>query len=164
MRGHASADSRDPDGTNGTNGAAASGAVDGALPVSLRIPGGAGAPGCARRLAGPYLTQIDRAVASDAELILSELVSNSVRHAGVGSDEMVTVDLVVLDEHLRITVSDPGGALEPRLLTETADGLGGHGLRLVRQLSVAWGVGRDAVGATQVWCDLVLDPGRGRVH
>jgi serine/threonine-protein kinase RsbW len=105
---------------------------------------------------------VDRTIASDAELIVSELVTNSVRHAGVGSDQMVTVDLHLLDERLRIAVTDPGCELEPRLLSETADGLGGHGLRLVSQLSAAWGVGRDADGATQVWCDLALDPGRGR--
>ena len=76
---------------------------------------------------------------------------------------MVTVDLMLLNEHLRITVTDPGCDLEPHLVTEDGEGLGGHGLRLVEQLSAAWGVGRDAVGATQVWCDLVLDPGRERV-
>jgi anti-sigma regulatory factor (Ser/Thr protein kinase) len=111
-----------------------------------------------------HLRDIDRTVASDAGLIISELVTNSVRHAGVGSDQLVTVGLVVLNEHLRIIVTDPGCDLEPRLITEDPEGLGGHGLRLVEQLSVAWGVGRDAVGATQVWCDLVLDPGRERVH
>jgi hypothetical protein len=60
-------------------------------------------------------------------------------------------------------LTDPGCDLQPRLITEDLDGLGGPGLRLVELLSVSWGVGRDAVGATHVWCDLVLDPGRGRV-
>ncbi len=109
-----------------------------------------------------HLREIDHAVASDAELIISELVTNSVRHAGVGSDRLVTVDLILLDGHLRITVTDPGGELEPRLIPKNPEGLGGHGLRLVEQLSTSWGVGSDAVGATQVWCDLVLDPGRDR--
>ena len=90
-------------------------------------------------------------------------MTNSVRHAGVGPDQLLTVDLTLFTERLRIAVTDPGCGLEPRLLTESPDGLGGHGLRLVEQLSASWGVGRDAVGATQVWCDLVLDPGRERV-
>ncbi|MGH2894538.1 MAG: ATP-binding protein [Solirubrobacteraceae bacterium] len=155
-----------PQTTNGDhfNGVPPGGPSNGAPPISLEIPGGAGAPGRARRLTSHHLMHVDRTIASDAELIVSELVTNSVRHAGVESDRMVTLGLLLLDEHLRITVTDPGCDFEPRLLTENADGLGGHGLRLVAQLSASWGVGRDAVGATQVWCDLVLGPGRGRVH
>lgn len=162
MRGHESANSTDRDLTNG---ARASGSHDG-IPtqtISFGVPGGVQAPRRARSVMSAHLRGIDPAVAPDAELIISELVTNSIRHAGVGSDQLVAVDLMVLDERLRITVTDPGCDLEPRLITEDPDGLGGHGLRLVEQLSVSWGVGRDAVGATQVWCDLVLDPGRARV-
>jgi anti-sigma regulatory factor (Ser/Thr protein kinase) len=163
MRGHASANSRDPGSANGARGCGAHDAAQ-TQAISFGVPGGTQAPRHARSVTSSHLRHIDRAVASDAELIISELVTNSVRHAGVGSDQLVTVDLILLNEHLRIAVTDPGCDLEPRLTTESPDGLGGHGLRLVQQLSTAWGVGRDAVGATQVWCDLVLDPGRGRVY
>ena len=162
MRGHESAKSTEPDLAND---ARASGSHD-LVPtptISFGVPGGVHAPRQARSVMSGHLRDIDSTVAADAELIISELVTNSVRHAGVESDQLVTVDLVLLKERLRITVTDPGCDLEPRLVTEDLDGLGGHGLRLVEQLSVAWGVGRDAVGATQVWCDLVLDPGRERV-
>ncbi len=161
MRGHASAGSRDP-GT--TNGARAYGAHDPpqTQTISFGVPGGAEAPRHARTVMSPHLRHLDPGVTSDAELIVSELVTNSVRHAGVGPDRRVTVHLVLLHDHLRITVTDPGGDVQPRLLIKSPDGLGGHGLRLVEMLSTTWGVGRDAVGATQVWCDLVLDPGRDR--
>jgi serine/threonine-protein kinase RsbW len=132
--------------------------------ISFGIAGGAQAPRHARSLTSSHLRDIDCTTASDVELIISELVTNSVRHAGVGPDQLLTVDLMLLNERLRVAVTDPGCDLEPRLMTESPDGLGGHGLRLVEQLSASWGVGRDAVGATQVWCDLVLDPGRGRVN
>jgi anti-sigma regulatory factor (Ser/Thr protein kinase) len=160
MRGQESADSTDT-----TNGAQASGVLRSrpSQTISFGVAGGIEAPRHARSVMSSHLRHIDRTVASDAELIISELVTNSVRHAGVGSDQLVTIDLILLNEHLRITVTDPGCDLEPRLIADDRDGLGGHGLRLVEQLSVAWGVGRDAVGATQVWCDLVLDPGRERV-
>jgi anti-sigma regulatory factor (Ser/Thr protein kinase) len=160
MRGQESADSTDT-----TNGAQASGGLRSlqTQTISFGVPGGVQAPRHARSVMSSHLRDIDPTVASDAELIISELVTNSVRHAGVESDQLVTVDLMLLNEHLRITVTDPGCDLEPRLITDDLDGLGGHGLRLVEQLSAAWGVGRDAVGATQVWCDLVLDPGRERV-
>jgi serine/threonine-protein kinase RsbW len=162
MRGHQSANTTDRDLTTGARASGAHDVVQ-AQTISFEVPGGLQGPRRARSVMSSHLRDIDRTVAADAELIISELVTNSVRHAGVRSDQLVTVDLMLLDEHLRITVTDPGCDLEPRLITEDLDGLGGHGLRLVEQLSAAWGVGRDAVGATQVWCDLVLDPGRGRI-
>ena len=163
MRGQVSADSTDP---SGANGAHVPGTGDLARAISFEVPGGVEAPRHARGVTSSHLRHIDRSVASDAELIISELVTNSVRHAGVGSDQLVTVDLLLFSERLRITVTDPGCDREPRLVTKSADGYGGNGLRLVELLSAEWGVGRDAVGATKVWCDLVLDPrlSRGSVH
>jgi serine/threonine-protein kinase RsbW len=162
MRGHESANPTDLDLSTGAQALGTRDVAPGRR-FSFGVPGGVQAPRHARSVMSSHLREMDRTVAGDAELIVSELVTNSVRHAGVGSDQQVTVDLMMLNEHLRITVTDPGCHLEPRLIAEDLDGLGGHGLRLVEQLSAAWGVGRDAVGATQVWCDLVLDPGRGRV-
>jgi anti-sigma regulatory factor (Ser/Thr protein kinase) len=159
MSGQESANSTDRDVVSG----AAALAVGGPGTISFGIPGGVGAPLHARSLTASHLRHLDSGIAADAELIVSELVTNSVRHAGVRSDQLVTVDLMLLDERLRITVTDPGSDELPRLLAESPDGLGGHGLRLVAQLSTVWGVGRDAVGATQVWCDLVLALGRERV-
>lgn len=161
MSGHVSASSTDRETSDGVP---PSGPHQGAQTISFRVPGGAQGPRHARTLMSAHLRHIDRETASDAELIISELVTNSVRHAGVGSDQRVTVDLILLNEHLRITVTDPGCDMEPRLIPKNPEGFGGHGLRLVEQLSTQWGVGRDAVGATQVWCDLVLGPGRGRMH
>jgi anti-sigma regulatory factor (Ser/Thr protein kinase) len=162
MRGHESANSTDRDTTNGAQASRGLRSLK-TQTISFGVPGGVQAPRHARSVMSSHLRHIDRTVASDAELIISELVTNSVRHAGVGSDQLVKVHLILLNEHLRITVTDPGCDLEPRLIADDPDALGGHGLRLVEQLSAAWGVGRDAVGATQVWCDLVLDPGRERV-
>ena len=159
MAGHASPNSKNG---HGANGGEPPRWVNGGAPISIGIPGGADAPRRARSLTSPHLTHACSAIASDAQLIISELVTNSVRHGGVEADRMVTIDLALLEGYLRITVTDPGCDVEPQLLTENADGLGGHGLRLLDRLSAAWGVGRDAVGATQVWCDLVFDPGRGR--
>jgi anti-sigma regulatory factor (Ser/Thr protein kinase) len=93
---------------------------------------------------------------SDAALIVSELVTNSVIHANVGSDDALCLQLTPLGDHLRIAVIDPGSELEPRLLPLDPDRAGGYGLRLVDQMSSAWGVVRDPTGTTRVWCDLPL--------
>lgn len=67
----------------------------------------------------------------DAQLIVTELVTNALRHApGPGSLALeVTPDAALL----RITVSDTSPR-PPELLTHDARRVGGHGLRLVTRL------------------------------
>jgi anti-sigma regulatory factor (Ser/Thr protein kinase) len=128
-------------------------------PVSLRIRGGLDAPHEARRCVRSALhAQLADRTASDAALIVSELVTNSVLHASVGPNQALTVELTTLEDRLRITVIDPGSRLEPRLAPPNADTPGGFGLVVVDELCTAWGVARDGIGTTRVWCDLLLEP------
>jgi anti-sigma regulatory factor (Ser/Thr protein kinase) len=130
-------------------------------PASIRIRGGVGAPGRARLYVMAQLDgQIPDNAACDAALIVSELVTNSVLHANVGVHDALSLELTPLDDLLHISVTDPGSQLEPRLPADDFNGPGGFGLRLVDQMSAAWGVEREAAGATRVWCDLPL-PGAG---
>jgi anti-sigma regulatory factor (Ser/Thr protein kinase) len=136
-------------------------------PRSIWIRGGDGAPERARKHVRSQLdpdvgvlSQLDPDVgalrASDAVLIVSELVTNCVCHANVGIDQTIFLELTTLGDHLRIAVTDPGSEFEPRLLPADPLAPGGLGLRVVDHLSSAWGVRRDAAGATRVWCDLPL--------
>jgi anti-sigma regulatory factor (Ser/Thr protein kinase) len=126
---------------------------------SIEIPGGDGAPERARR---HLLSQLDgwasTREASDAALIVSELVTNSVVHAHVDHCQSLFLDLTTLGDHLRIAVTDHGSHLEPRIHTDDPLSSGGFGLRLVQELSTAWGVTRQTEGETRVWCELRLDP------
>jgi anti-sigma regulatory factor (Ser/Thr protein kinase) len=124
----------------------------------MRIRGGVDAPSRARRLVLSQLDdQIGPTTASDVALIVSELVTNSVVHADVGRHRTLTLDLVRLDDRIRISVIDPGSRLEPHILPPDDERLDGFGLFLVRELSEAWGVGRDRIGRSRVWCDIALD-------
>jgi serine/threonine-protein kinase RsbW len=98
---------------------------------------------------------VDGRVLADAELVASELVSNSVRHAGLDAGELVRVGLGVSDGVVRLEVENPGttGTIAARDLHP--DG-GGFGLRLVEALSHAWGVSRE--GRTRVWVELLCWP------
>jgi anti-sigma regulatory factor (Ser/Thr protein kinase) len=96
--------------------------------------------------------------ASDAVLIVSELVTNSVLHAHVGVDQALWLELTTFGDHLRIAVTDPGSPLEPRILPSDPAAPGGLGLRLVDRLSSAWGVEHGAAGTTRVWCDVPFQP------
>ncbi len=91
---------------------------------------------------------------ADVQLIVSELVTNSVRHAGLTHDHAITIDVLVLRDRVRVTVVDPGSPalrVPERELSEP----GGLGLRLVERLSNSWGIAKDGSGLTRVWAELI---------
>jgi anti-sigma regulatory factor (Ser/Thr protein kinase) len=99
---------------------------------------------------------ISASMASDAALLVSELVTNSVVHAHVGPREALSVEVTTLDDRLRIVVADPGSRLRPCMLPPDPGTPGGLGLFVVDELCESWGVRQD-LGATCVWCELLLD-------
>ena len=86
----------------------------------------------------------------DTELLLSELVTNAVVHAG----GVTAVRLGIVDETLRVTVCDHAAA-PPVTRTAEPDADHGRGLALVEAIATRWGVDRDqpAVGKC-VWLEL----------
>src|SRR6266550_6127903 len=81
-----------------------------------------------------------REVVEDVQLVVSELVTNSVRHANLGPDQRVTVSIECVDDVIRIEVRDGGPAFtRTRSATPPASG-GGMGLRIVERLSDSWGI------------------------
>ncbi|MEU5362508.1 SpoIIE family protein phosphatase [Streptomyces sp. NPDC005925] len=118
------------------------------------LPGGSLAPGSARALvratladwaddgqAGPLTAPLSGRLADDAGLIVSELVTNAVVHAGTDVD--VTLRLEPDNGTLLLEVGDHHPSRAPRDgLTETPDGPSeyGRGLRLVAALAESWGV------------------------
>ena len=89
----------------------------------------------------------------DAELVATELVANSVRHAGLAATDVVRVRATEGDGILHLEVQDPGRAGKPQ--RREPDPLhGGIGLNLVDRLSLHWGIAGD--GDTMVWADLPL--------
>ena len=87
---------------------------------------------------------------------MSELVTNSVRHAEAGSEQTIGVDVSIAEGRLHLTVTDSGAASAPRLIGLDLDQPAGMGLFFVDRLSTAWGVERDVAGRTTVWCEFAL--------
>ncbi|MET7451494.1 ATP-binding protein [Streptomyces sp. NPDC005574] len=83
-----------------------------------------------------------------AELLVSELITNAIRH-GAGSP---VIRLSWNGRMLRIAVSDRGPRW-PRMRTADAAEPGGFGIRIVEQLTQRWGVTPDDTGKT-VWAEL----------
>jgi anti-sigma regulatory factor (Ser/Thr protein kinase) len=119
-----------------------------------------GAPAVARDTVACALHDkgIAAAVREAAQLVVSELVTNSVRHSGAPAEEALTlrVALSLPARTLRVEVEDPGrdGAVAPK--PADLNGGGGLGLNLIQALSELWGVERVATGGTRVWAQLAL--------
>jgi anti-sigma regulatory factor (Ser/Thr protein kinase) len=92
----------------------------------------------------------------DVGLLVSELVTNSVRHADVGPRGVVDIHVSKRDDQLRLVVTDPGSEAVPHLVELDLDQPGGLGLFLVDKLASAWGVAREPDGVTRVWCEIAL--------
>lgn len=92
-------------------------------------------------------------VVDDANVIVSELLSNALRHARPLPSGQVRVTWSYQGEMLEVAVSDGGAMTEPRRGPGTLSSLGGRGLGIVEALSEGWGV-RHEDGATTVWAQL----------
>jgi anti-sigma regulatory factor (Ser/Thr protein kinase) len=125
--------------------------------ILVELPGGTGAPQLARRtVLGRLDGHVNAVTASDASLIISELVTNCVLHAGVGSDQMLTVGLEMSPGRMRITVTNPGADHQPHLRPWDPASPGGFGLRLLEEMCDGWGLVSEALATTGVWCDLAV--------
>jgi signal transduction histidine kinase len=107
------------------------------------------APTVARHVLDDFGASLEPEVLEDARLLVTELVTNSVRH---GQGERIRL---ILDrpepQRLRCEVIDDGHGFLPIARATRSDEPGGWGLMLVEQLSETWGVRE---GSTHVWFEL----------
>src|SRR4051794_12105842 len=106
-------------------------------------------PGAARR-ARRALT--DAHIPEDLEhtvgLLATELIANSLRHAGLDEDQRILFAARFVRNHVRVEVHDPGPGFDP----DTRHTGRGYGLRMVDKLASRWGVETD--GGTRVWFEV----------
>jgi serine/threonine-protein kinase RsbW len=95
--------------------------------------------------------RIARRALDDVRLLLTELITNALRHADMAADDEIGVRAELSDGTVRIEVRDPGrdGPVEPR---EPGPHGGGYGLFLVERLTDQWGVERR--DGNMVWAEL----------
>jgi anti-sigma regulatory factor (Ser/Thr protein kinase) len=89
----------------------------------------------------------------DAALVVSELLSNAIKHAWPLPGEKLQVTWAVDQGSVEVAVRDGGGAARPRQAYPPGSSLGGRGLGIVEHLSQDWGIRTDDVGQT-VWAVL----------
>ena len=103
-----------------------------------------------------FAREVARGSAPDAadaiELMVSELVTNCIRHTDSGFDLTVALST----EQIRVEVTDRGLG-EPGMRSPRPSDPTGRGLRIVDMLSTRWGHEKRAGGGKTVWFTLTLE-------
>jgi anti-sigma regulatory factor (Ser/Thr protein kinase) len=117
--------------------------------LDVDIPRDLRAPGHARRAVEDLGPAIADDVRHDVMLLVSELVTNSVKYGAEGGVRL----LIKAPEptRIRVEVINNGDAFEPKQRTRPVTAAGGWGLHLVETLSDRWGVRQ---GSTHVWFEI----------
>jgi anti-sigma regulatory factor (Ser/Thr protein kinase) len=119
------------------------------LTLSVDIPRDLRAPATARRAIEGLSGSVADDLLPDVKLLVSELVSNSVKYGGEGALRLqIDTDG---PRRLRAEVIDQGVGFVPVARDRPATEVGGWGLHLVQTLSNRWGVHE---GSTHVWFEI----------
>jgi anti-sigma regulatory factor (Ser/Thr protein kinase) len=89
----------------------------------------------------------------DVRLLVSELVTNAVRHAGIPAGDPIRMLVDTGDGCLRVEIADGGDGFEPRRPEPDPARASGWGLYLVEQLADRWGV-EPARPGTRIWFEI----------
>jgi serine phosphatase RsbU (regulator of sigma subunit)/anti-sigma regulatory factor (Ser/Thr protein kinase) len=121
--------------------------------VAIALVPDDGAPAAARKALEPLAEELDRKAHADLRLLVSELVTNSVRHAGLLPEDRIRLVVTRTAGKVRVEVTDPGVGFEASTPIPRGDLAGGLGLYLTEQLAESWGAGRLDRGV-RVWFEL----------
>lgn len=117
------------------------------ITLDFEIDGGATAPAIARAALGSFAAVLATDTYLDLRLIISELVTNSVRY---GPGEPIGVRVAApVDGRVKGRVSDGGTGGVAMCEEPTLDR--GHGLIIVDSLAASWGVEQ---GSSTVWFEM----------
>lgn len=122
---------------------------------TLRVPHTTAAVPSTRHALVADLRCLDVApdVVDEAEIVVSELLGNAIRHAAPLPDGRVRVHWQVKGGIVELDVTDAGSGAAPKPQQVSPYSTSGRGLRIVRSLAHEWGVLDDDRGRT-VWVTL----------
>jgi integral membrane sensor domain MASE1/anti-sigma regulatory factor (Ser/Thr protein kinase) len=121
--------------------------------LAVELEPGPQCPAEARSAISPLAAALDTQVYLDLSLLVSELVTNSVRHARLRPPDLVRLQVGLSDRVVRVEVSDPGEGFGANVPEPVRRGPGGWGLFLTERLADRWGIEREE-GWTTVWLEM----------
>ena len=121
--------------------------------LSVRFERGPTSASAARNALLALDARLDPEVLDDIRLLVSELVTNAIRHADAAGGQ-VGLDVSIDGPRVRVEVADPGDGFEPAPRTEAMTKPGGWGLYLVDRIADRWGVVKNRM--TRVWFEIEL--------
>jgi anti-sigma regulatory factor (Ser/Thr protein kinase) len=119
------------------------------MTIDVELPSTSAAPARARGLLDRIGQRLAPDQLRDVRLLVSELVTNAVRHAG---GEVVRLVVALERGVLRVEVHDPGEGFELEQAPSDPLRASGWGLVLVAELADRWGV--DQNPRTRVWFEM----------
>src|SRR2546423_12727837 len=122
------------------------------MSIQRVLPGGPSAARAARDLVSALDPSLPSAVLDDLRLLVSELVTNAVRHGGEADGDPVAFSVRLTDGVARVEVGDRGPGFAPGRPAPRPDRASGWGLVLLDRLAHRWGV--DVAEETTVWFEL----------
>jgi anti-sigma regulatory factor (Ser/Thr protein kinase) len=108
--------------------------------TTVPVRAATGAPAFARSVATGWATHLglEGEFLFDLRLLVSELVSNAVRHAA----EPIELELEASAERVRVVVRDGGDGFDEFLPVPSSDDAARRGLYVVHRLASDWGIER----------------------
>jgi anti-sigma regulatory factor (Ser/Thr protein kinase) len=123
------------------------------LELDAQLPIGAMAPSSARALVTGLRGRVAGDVLDDLVLVVSEVVTNCIRHARLGPHETIRLRLTATATGIRLEVIDTGrGFVMPVIAAHDPALPGGWGLYIVDQLADRWGVMGER--GTHLWFEI----------
>jgi len=113
------------------------------------------APALGRQALNDILADVPTRIMQDAQLLLTEVMTNAIRHAGLRDDDRISVLVRGADDHVEVEVSNRGTEFEPAVLAPDSRHAG-WGLMLLDRIAEEWGVRRHPDGVA-VWFRLRYD-------
>lgn len=120
--------------------------------IVVSMPGRPDAVPRARQAIRELEPELERALFANVRLLVSELVTNSVRHAHTATPASLELRATVFSDHVRVEVSDHGHGFDISEQVPNRDTAAGWGLYLVDQLADRWGVAN--THGTSVWFEI----------
>ena len=123
--------------------------------LSIEMPRTPEAPFLARRALADLSDRVEPSVLPDVRLLVSELITNSVKYGGEGP---IRLEIEATGERVRAEIIDQGAGFKPVRRDGDLEKVGGWGLHLVEQLTTEWGTYE---GSTHVWFEIDTSGGSG---